>query len=310
MASDSAIPSSVTPAASPSGERVDHRRPGLGAPITPGCLLWRLAGDSRNLLVTGSTGVLQNLHPAISQALLDHSDYFDDPIDRLARSSGPIGGVIFDEQPEATGRELRDWHRPIRSLPGAEFTYRALDPNVFFWAHATFVQANLTTQELVGTPLSRRECEQFYAESITWWRRYGMTMAPVPQDYAAFRRYWDEMFASVLEATPVAVHALTQTRFPVAPLGIPSLAWQRGGAEWLAVRSATWVTQATLPPEARELLGIRWSWLDQQRARALFTAIRRSWPLVPPPARLLPRASAAQRRLAAQGRAAAGCLMA
>jgi len=262
---------------------VDHRRPDLvGAPLGPGSLTWSLASDARSLLLIGRTGVLQNMHPAVSQALLDHSKYFDDPIARIGRSIGPILGVIYHERPEQTATTVRDWHKPIRSAPDAEQRYRALDPSTFYWTHATFVEANIATQRFYGRPPSRPELEQLYAESITWWRRYGMSMAPVPEHYEDFRRYWDRMLAEQLQATPVALQAVTDTHLPVSPVPLPDAIWRLVG-EPTAVAAAVWLTRATLPPVAREILGLSWSSADEWRAQAFFRAVRSAWRGVPFP---------------------------
>ncbi len=83
------------------------------------------------------------------------------------------------------------------------------------------MEAAIETQRLFGTPLTRSELERYYLESITWWRRYGMSMAPVPASYEEFRRYWDEMFARELQATPVALDAMASTTMPCLRRGCP-----------------------------------------------------------------------------------------
>lgn len=275
-----------------------HRRPDLaGLPIGPGSITWKINGDSRALLLIGRAGILQNMHPAVSQALLDHSVYFADPIGRISRSIPQILGVIYDEDAAETGARVRDWHRPIRGTLASGDAYRALDPSVFYWTHATFIESAIETQRLFGTPLTVSELRQYYRESITWWRQYGMSMAPVPEDYDAFRDYWQDMLARQLVATPVALDAIQHTRMPVAPPGVPDHVW-RVVAERAAVAGATWVTKATLPAEARDLLGYRWTARDERMARAYVRAVRLAWAAVPARARRLPQAAAADRRLA------------
>ena len=91
--------------------------PALG----PQSLLWRWAGDMRIAFEGGTAGLLQTMHPAIGQGLIDHSDFFDDPVDRVFRSLPGILGTIYNgELAEATGVQVRDFHRDIKgSLPGA-----------------------------------------------------------------------------------------------------------------------------------------------------------------------------------------------
>jgi ER-bound oxygenase mpaB/B'/Rubber oxygenase, catalytic domain len=85
-----------------------------GAPLGPGSLTWRYLGDSRNVLLAARAGVLQTMHPAIGAGVREHSDFFANPLHRIIRSAGPILGVVYDEDPERTGRTVRDFHRPIR----------------------------------------------------------------------------------------------------------------------------------------------------------------------------------------------------
>ena len=63
--------------------------------LGPHSLTWQRFGDLRTLLLVGWAGALQVMHPTISQALVDHSDVFEDPLGRLQRSAGPILEVVF-----------------------------------------------------------------------------------------------------------------------------------------------------------------------------------------------------------------------
>ena len=293
--------------ARPTTARIDHVRAELpSAPLGPDSLTWRYFGDVRHLLLTGRAGVLQTMHPAISQALVDHSDYFDDPIDRISRSSGPILGVVYDEAPADTGRSVRDWHQPIRSSEPSEAGpqgYRALDPEVFYWAHATFFESIIVGKALFGTPFTLDEQRQLFAEHVTWYRRYGMSMAPVPASLEEFFAYWDRMHDEVLQATTVAAGALRRTKLPQAPLGIPGPAWTL--TEPGFAYAAAWVTSGALSPKARAILGASWTPADHVAYAAVVRGIRAAWPLVPERHRLMTRARAGYERARREGEAAA-----
>jgi uncharacterized protein (DUF2236 family) len=259
------------------------------APLGPGSLTWRLLGDSRGTLLAVRAAVLQVMHPAIAAGLRDHSDFFENPIGRLARSAGPILGVVYDEDPAATGAWVRDQHPEIRGRDREGRAYHALDPATYYWAHATFFEAQIATQELFGTPLSRAEKERLYAESVTWYARYGLTMRPVPADYSAFERYWHRTFEEVLEPTSLARAAVRAGgRLPRPSERMPAPLW--AAAAPLAARSGPWLARATLPAEARALLGIEPSAAERAELRALQHLVRGCWPLVPRRLRMLPRA--------------------
>jgi uncharacterized protein (DUF2236 family) len=271
--------------------------PSSGAPLGPGSLTWKHFADIRGTLLTQRAGVLQVMHPAIAAALIDHSDVFENPMQRLIRSAGPILGVVYDEDGEATARWVRDQHPPIRGRDTRGRRYHALDPDTYYWAHATFFESQIATQELFGVPLTDAEKEQLYAESITWYARYGLTMRPVPPDYQAFQRYWQTMFEDVLEPTSIARAAVRTTRdLPAPHLAIEGVVW--AASRPLISRGGPWLTRGTLPPQAQEILGISWSHRDQLALDGLRALIRATWPIVPAGMRQLPRASDAARRYA------------
>src|SRR5580692_11587684 len=197
--------------------RAEDEASPLGAPLGPGSLTWRYLGDARNVLLAGRAGILQTMHPAIDAGVREHSDFFVNPLNRIIRSAGPILGVVYDEDWKLTGHTVRDFHRPIKGTMRDGSRYAALDPDTYYWAHATFFEAQIATQELFGTPLTAAEKEQLYAESITWYARYGLTMRPVPRDYRAFERYWQSMLQNVLQPTPIALAAVRTTRKLPAP---------------------------------------------------------------------------------------------
>jgi uncharacterized protein (DUF2236 family) len=229
------------------------------------------------------------MHPAIAAGVNDHSDYFENPLGRLIRSAGPILGVVYDHDALATAHWVREQHPQIRGRDARGRRYHALDPDTYYWAHATFFEAQIATQELFGTPFTALEKERLYAESITWYERYGLRMRPVPPDYQAFLRYWDYMLESVLEATPIALDAVRST--PNLPLPHPAI----NAAAWRILRgpvgfAGPWLARATLPAPAREILGITCGRGDELALKGLRTLIAATWPIVPPRLKRLPRA--------------------
>ena len=274
-------------------------------PLGPDSLTWRYFGDARGLLMTVRAGVLQAMHPAIDAALLQHSDFLENPINRLLRSAPPILGVVYDgSQAGATGAWVRDQHKTIKGTDSKGRKYHALSPDAFYWAHATFFESIIAGQELFGNRLGAAERELLYEESVDWYGLYGLTMRPVPESYAAFQEYWEHMLHDVLEPTEVALGTFAPTDALPAPY--PWLA----GPAWtalrpLASRGPTWIARGTLPPAARDLLGLSWSTAEEMILRTLLTSLRASWPLVPGPLRYLPRARTAMRREAALAQTAA-----
>jgi uncharacterized protein (DUF2236 family) len=264
--------------------------PSAGAPLGPGSLTWRYLGDSRNVLLAARAGVLQTMHPAIDAGVREHSDFFANPLHRIIRSAGPILGVVYDEDPERTGQTVRDFHRPIKGRLRDGHRYAALDPETYYWAHATFFEAQIATQELFGTPLEHAAKARLYAESITWYERYGLSMRPVPADYAAFEEYWARMLDQVLAPTSLARASIRRPKRSLpAPYGwLENPAWR--ALQPLLLDGSTWLLRGTLPARARELLEIDWQRQDELRLQALARTVRAAWVLTPPRLRRLPRA--------------------
>lgn len=178
-------------------------------PVGPGSLLWHYAGDHRLAFTGLSAGLLQLLHPAIGAGVADHSDFFHDPWDRIIRSVPQIMGVIYDPEPEVIGRRVRDYHRPIKGTDGRGRPYRALSPSTFWWAHATFQFAAEQVADRFDTHrLTTEEREELYLDGVEWYRRYAVSMRPVPADREGFQSAWDHHLSHVLEMNPAASRAI------------------------------------------------------------------------------------------------------
>ena len=86
----------------------------------------------------------------------------------------PIGGVVFDgDRAPMTGAEVRDYHIPIKGVDSQGRRYSALNPDVFYWAHATFFMGTVLTAERFGDGLSEDQKRQLFDEHVTWYRMHG-----------------------------------------------------------------------------------------------------------------------------------------
>lgn len=267
----------------------------------PGSLIYESYGDRSGFLVAAATGLMQLMYPPLGRGVEEHSEFYDEPLERLLRSVPQIIGTIYDgERGAAMAGRIREYHRDIKgTMPDGE-RYHALDPETFFWAHATFVDAALRMDRLYARkPLTERQRAAFYAEGVEWWRMYGLTMRVVPKTYGDFVEYWDHHVENVLEVTPAAQGLIDFMNRPWSmqqpwipqPLWVPvTLA---GGI------TARDVSIGALPPRLRELAGFTWTPAHEAAFLAFRTSFALTWPLVPERFRLLPRVRAAYKR---QGR--------
>lgn len=274
--------------------------------LGPESLLWRWAGDTRIGLLAAPIGLLQTMHPVIGQALVDHSPFFADPADRVVRSLPPILGTVYDDPVTATGRQVRDFHRDIKGTHGGE-RYHALDPDVYWWAHATFqYMVEQVVDRFDRRRLTDREREQLYQEGLEWYARYGVSDRHVPPTRAAFQQQWDEYCADVLQPNPAADWLIAvirgDERAPITTVPHPVPSWSlpvvnNRLAQTVVRPSAKLVAFGGLPPVVRARFGIRWTPMMQRRLELAEGTIRHTWWLLPEWIRWQPRARAAWRRV-------------
>ena len=290
------------PSAEPATPARDDPRP-----LDPDGLLWEYFGRlPAHRLVNGlRMAMLQNMHPELAAGVEQHSVFFDDPIARGQRSIGPIMSVVYggEKSPE-WGKLIRSFHRPINGIDKYGRPYRALNPQTFFWAHATFVEDIVTGRELTGFPLSEADKQALYLESIDWYRLFGVSMRPVPPDWDAFQEYWDHMVNEVLEDTRPVREGFRMHRTAPAPslARLPKRTNAVLGPYVLkpflqapAMRLALWLTTASLPPVLRDRLCLDWTTPDELRYRAHRKAVYTLLLTLPDDLHYLPLARKARR---------------
>ncbi|EFV12818.1 oxygenase MpaB family protein [Segniliparus rugosus] len=283
-----------------SSEVVEHAD-GIG----PGSLLWQLVGDSRIAYAGGMAGVLQTMHPVIGQALVDHSDFFDDPMDRVFRSLPGIVGVVYDDPGAQTGHMVRDFHKEIKGTFPDGRRYHSLDPATYWWAHATFqVMAEHVADVYSLRPLTGEERERLYQEGVAWYRRYGVSDAPVPKDRAAFQVEWERHCAEVLQPNQASDWLLKLINGRVFPkIGRPAYlpfpeSYHRFGNAMLRrslVRKAIGPPLRLsylggLPKIVRERFGIEWTESEERQYWRQARRLALEWRVRPVAWRWYPRA--------------------
>jgi uncharacterized protein (DUF2236 family) len=250
-------------------------------PLGPQSLVWRYFGDNRMYLIGPRPAVLQNMLAELGQGVLDHSTFFSDTAERLKRTIPPIFNTVYGSDDDNAGLQVRDFHHHVKgdmpSQDGKAGRYHALDPDTYFWAHATFVEQVLYFADTFVKRLTRAEKEQIYAESKTWYRRYGVSDRPMPANYAEFQQYWDRMLDEVVVAHPTARYGVGYVTkgFP-CPKAVPAWLWRAIAPVFNP--AAAFLTTGGLPPRARTLLGLAWG--DRQERRyQRFAAWWRSRPV-------------------------------
>jgi uncharacterized protein (DUF2236 family) len=254
-------------------ELVENQQQADALPLGPDSLVWRYFGDHRVALVGPRPAVLQNMLAELGQGVLDHSVFFADTAARVKRSIPPIMMTVYGSNDDNPGQQVRDFHRDIKGEMPDGSRYHALDPETYFWAHATFVDQVLYFADTFVKRLTEAEKEQIYLESKTWYRRYGVSDRVMPADYAGFQRYWDQMIDETVVAHRTAKYGVGYVTkgFP-RPKGVSPLAWRLASPVFNPV--AAFLTTGGMPSRTRDLLGLPWNPRKEKAYQAFATLCR------------------------------------
>lgn len=251
--------------------------PAPGAPLGPDSLLWRIAGDWRSALSGLSAGILQLMHPHLGRGVEEHSAFFEEPWDRINRSVPQIWATIFAEDAGHRGTNIRDLHRDIKGRDAQGRRYHALDPDTFWWAHATFTWEMFETADRWDhRRLSSRHREQLYQETVTWYRRYGVSDRPVPSDEVVFAERFDQICRRELELTPTAERAVDMALH--VAIDAPGVTPARAKVMTPVLRT---LAIGGLPPVVRKRFGIPWTVTDELILAGIRLTVRNAGAVMP-----------------------------
>jgi uncharacterized protein (DUF2236 family) len=233
------------------------------------------------LLGGGRALILQVAHPGIAAGVAEHSDFRTDPWRRLYRTLDVTLKIVFGD--ERTSRQaaaqLRTVHERVRGADDRGEPYSALDPELLMWVHATLVDTSLLIYERYMTKLSSLERSLYWEEMKTLGQLYGIPRERQPEDWRAFRRYFDGTLAEGLRVTETTRDVADSVLNP--PLPLPARP---------AVQALRLVTIGTLPPDLRQELGLSWGPARERLLSASQLAIRRLLPRLPRMLRAFPPA--------------------
>jgi uncharacterized protein (DUF2236 family) len=260
----------------------------------PDSVAWRLNRESMLLLGAGPRALLLQLaHPQVAAGVDEHSDFRADPWARLQATLRSYLAIVYGTTTAARAeiRRLNDLHRSIRGAG-----YAARDPELSLWVHATLVDTTMVAYDAWIEPLARDARERYYAETLPIGRAFGVPADLLPRNLAAFDDYIGGMLATAgpVRVSPVARELAWHVLNP--PLGpvLPPLA----ATPYVAYSWTLWPALGLLPPSVREDYGFRWGPLEQAVAAWLLAGWRFWRPLVPVSLRQMPKALAADRRVA------------
>ena len=229
------------------------------------------------LLGGGRALLMQIAHPKVAAGVDEHSDFRTHPIRRLRRTIRMTMAIVFGDRETAlsAARAVNKVHAGVRGND-----YRAQDPDLLLWVHATLAETAIVTYETFVQPLKPREREEFYQDFKLLGELLGIPRDRFPASFGDFGVYMDEMMSA---DGPVRVDG--RARELGAQILRPPLRLMPGPA-MLPLNA---VTTGLLPPALREQYGLRWGNAEQLAYRLAVAVLPRIIALTPPLIRVWPR---------------------
>lgn len=231
--------------------------------FAPDSVIRRVDGEAVLILGGGRALLMQLAHPSVAQGVADHSDFRTNPWVRLQRTLEASYTIVFGsvEEAERTAAQVRAVHEHVVGP-----TYRADDPALLLWVHATLVDTAMRVYQRFVRPLSDDDAETYYRQSKTVAELLGCPLDAQPETLADFRAYVRVMVGS-LEVGATARSLAHEVLHPKAPVVLsPAFALARE------------LTVGLLPRPLREQYGFSW---DARRKAALLAAAASARTILP-----------------------------
>ena len=264
------------------------RRPVAPGLFTPGSISWRL--DREVAVLAGGTCALlmQIAHPAVAAGVAQHSDFRDDPFRRLQRTLGASWSIAFGDMARAERaiRRINAIHSVVQGVvPETGAPYRALDPDLLLWVHATLVDTAVRVHDRFVAPLTAEEMDAYHREAARVAVRLGVPPDRIPDTLGELRSWMaDQMSSGAVRVGPTARELapaiLHPTRFPPA--------WMWDAAHLASI--------SVLPAPLRHQYGIPWNARRARGVERLAAVTRWAVPRLPAAVRFVPASRTADRR--------------
>jgi uncharacterized protein (DUF2236 family) len=246
----------------PSGRAGD---PGL---FGPSSIVWRVNRERGLLLSAPAVALLQLAHPLVAAAIAEHTDRRRTAAERLGATVGLNLAVIFGdrEQAERAASHVRDLHARVNGRLGtgagpfsAGSLYRADDPDLLRWGHATIAWAGVACYARFVEPLTHAERDRYVADARPFGAAFGLDPASLPSTFDDLRAYVSSMVeGNVLVAGDDGRREAQEILWPRGTWG----ARAAGPAQRI-------VTAGLLPDAVRRAFALPWG----PRQRAAFSVL-------------------------------------
>jgi len=240
----------------------------------PDSVSWQVHREVTVLFGGARAVLMQAAHPLVIAGARETGFYERNPWKRLQRTLMLTYTITFGSKAEAhaaAGR-INEVHARIKGIdPVTGLAYDAFDPGLLLWVHACLVDSALLFEELAVGRLDDAGRQLFHEEQMLAGELVRLPREAIPPTVPELRAYMQGVIESgILRATESARRVAELFHHPPKE------------AEWRPVlRGVSKLAFATLPPELREMYGIRLGSAKRAAVAATFAATRVLRPLLP-----------------------------
>jgi uncharacterized protein (DUF2236 family) len=240
----------------------------------PDSVSWRVHREVTVLFGGARAVLMQAAHPLVIAGARETGFYERNPWRRLQRTLILAYAITFGTKAEAraAAERINEVHARVRGVDEVTgLPYSGLDPELLLYVHACLVDSALLFEELTVGELGAAGRQRFHEEQKL---AAEMVMVPrelIPPTVPELRAYLQAVYDSgILRVGAAARRVAALFRDPPRE------------AEWRPVlMGVSRLAFGTLPPELRELYGIRLGPVRREAMRATFATTRALRPLLP-----------------------------
>jgi uncharacterized protein (DUF2236 family) len=165
---------------------VDFSKPeGESALAASDSVSWRVFRNPVSLYIGGITAVLMELaEPRVRTGVWDHTTFRTDPLRRMRRTGMAAMVTVYGarriSEPMIAG--VSRMHSRIQGLTPSGMPYRADDPELLRWVHATALYGFMEAYHRHVCPLSPADRDRFVAEGVPAALLYGAKDPPSTEE--------------------------------------------------------------------------------------------------------------------------------
>jgi uncharacterized protein (DUF2236 family) len=246
------------------GGHVDYDHPlGETGLFGPHSATWRVHADFPGMLAGGLAALmLQTLHPRALAGVWDHSNFREDLIGRLRRTTSFVSGTTYAPTAEAQAliERVKTIHAQVQGATEDGRPYAADDPQLLTWVHVTeaysFLQGYRRYSHIA---MPAGAADRYYDEVRRVAEALGAREVPASeaQVQAYFRGMQGELVFS--ERSRVVLDVLSRVRLPVPIAGLSRDVFLQAGAALLPPWADAWLGRSPLQ-RAQSRLAARALW--------------------------------------------------